>query len=81
MARARRDLNLQKRHQDLDEARRAFIRAAAALTEIPTTETLAFALLEGAIGLKRVSDADIDEAAKDFLLVRLQKVARQKGEG
>lgn len=78
--RPRIDRDLQKRRRDIEDARRAFTRAAAALTELPTTETLAFALLEGAIGLKRIADADVDAKAKEFLLVRLDAVRRQKGE-
>lgn len=46
------------RYHAAARARDAFLRAAAALTEPLTDQTLAFALLEGAIGLAACAEAD-----------------------
>jgi hypothetical protein len=72
-------LKYSERHHALDEARDLFLRAAAALTEFRTEETIAFALLEGAIGLVQLAKADPEYKARDRVLeaVRLaQKEAK-----
>lgn len=56
------------RHELLRQARDSFLRAGAALTEAPTDENLAFALLEGALGLRRIAQADEERTASGLLL-------------
>lgn len=51
-----------------DKARDAFIRAAAALTEYPTTEAITFALLEGGLGLVYLAQLDVDEKGRRNVL-------------
>ena len=67
-----------ERQQQIHRARDAFLRAAAALTEAATPNVLAFALLEGAIGMNAVANADEEHAAlavaESFL--RAEKDAR-----
>lgn len=62
-----------------DQARDAFLRAAAALTEYPTSDVLAFALLEGSFGLKQLAEADEDKRAHDIVIAKLEEIARGPG--
>jgi hypothetical protein len=57
-------------HRHLSNARRALVRAGAALTEIPSTQTLEFAIFETVMALLSLAKADTDEKAKDHLLAR-----------
>jgi len=54
-------------------ARDAFVRAAAALTEIPTTENLAFAAMEACLGLISIANADEDNRALGLVEQWIQK--------
>ena len=54
----------EQRRFHADRARDAFLRAAASLTEPRTTALVAFALLEGAIGLMELAKSDTDRAAQ-----------------
>jgi hypothetical protein len=63
----------------IERAKTAFIRAAAALTEAPTVEALAFALQEGALGLLHVGEADADGTARDLVLASIASI-RKGGE-
>lgn len=54
----------QQRRASIHQAQDAFTLAAAQLTELPTDETLASALVLGAIALVHLSKADPDEWAR-----------------
>lgn len=65
-----------------EAARDAFLKAAAALTEFPTADVLAFALIEGGIGMLHVAKADESGAAlaKAEAFLRGRTEARARGE-
>lgn len=67
-----------ERHQALDQARDQFLRAAAALTELRSDETVAFALLEGAIGLIQLAKADPECRARDRVIAAVRLAQKEK---
>lgn len=62
----------------VEDARRALLRAAAALTEAPTRQVLAFALLEACIGLLCIARADAGEEARGEVEARLRDLMRPR---
>jgi hypothetical protein len=65
---------MEERRQHTLNAQRAFLRAAAALTE-PLGESLAFALLEASVGLLELAKADDDERALKRVTEQLRAAA------
>jgi hypothetical protein len=59
-------------------ARDAFLRAAAALTDPPTVETLAFAIIEGARGLFELVKLDEDQAGHAMVVRVLDQVRDER---
>jgi hypothetical protein len=57
----RQGLYLSESTIDLQRARDHFMRAAAALTETPDANTIAFALLESGLGMLSLAKADREE--------------------
>lgn len=60
----------------VSQARDALIRAASALTE--PVPNLTFALLEAAIALHRIGQADVDNAAHDEVIAFLRNEQRRR---
>jgi len=60
---------------EIERAKNAFLRAAAALTESSTSETIAFALIEGSKGLLALAEYDKHEhgARKAFAYLEERK--------
>jgi hypothetical protein len=71
---------LEVRRRHVEEARRAFTRAAAALTEWPDGNALAFALLESAIGLHELAQADRGDVARARVMdqLRAERTRRER---
>lgn len=69
-------LQHRERQRDIERARQALLRAAAALTEPATHQVLAFALVEAATGLLCIARADVDEAGRALAEARLRDLMR-----
>jgi hypothetical protein len=61
------------KRDEVEHAKNSFLRAAAALTEARTKETIAFALVEGSAGLLALAEYDKGERGKQLALAFLEE--------
>lgn len=62
----------------LDRAQAHFIRAASALTDVRDRNGLAYVLVEAAVGIHLVAQADQGDAAKDLAIGWIRKHIRTR---